>query len=217
VYDPFTQVWTYTGSLTYGRYGHTATLLSGGKVLVVGGGGAAGFLNTAELYDPATGQWSMTSSLFYGRYRHSATRLADGKVLVTGGLIQPSLRSLDTTEIYDPTSQNWSAAGKLNEARMGHTVTLVPDGEVLVVGGLSFGLQQPPVLRSTELFNPATLVWSLAGNLATPRVSHSETNLPTSPLETAVHPIKVLVAGGDYDDASCELYVRGDRVPPVAR
>ena len=55
--------WTYTGSLSTPRAGHTATLLPNGKVLVVGGSGAAGEPDTADLYDPATGTWSFTGNL----------------------------------------------------------------------------------------------------------------------------------------------------------
>ena len=47
-----------TGSLTTARYGHTATLLSNGKVLVAGGNDGVNLLNSAELYDPASGTWS---------------------------------------------------------------------------------------------------------------------------------------------------------------
>jgi N-acetylneuraminic acid mutarotase len=54
-YDPDTLyfgvpgVWSAAGSLTVGRYGHTATLLHNGKVLVVGGMGNME-LGSAELY-----------------------------------------------------------------------------------------------------------------------------------------------------------------------
>src|SRR5438034_7345390 len=51
--------WSYTGNLNIARYGHTATLLQNGKVLVVGGYGGE---TSAELYDPATGTWSITGS-----------------------------------------------------------------------------------------------------------------------------------------------------------
>src|SRR5438132_14347599 len=52
--------WSYTGSLNTARGRHTATLLPGGKVLVVGGYDAS---HTAELYDPSTGRRSVTGNL----------------------------------------------------------------------------------------------------------------------------------------------------------
>lgn len=61
--------WESTGSLNIPRTGHTATLLSNGEVLVVGGKDSSGnVITTAELYNPNTGQWSH-------RYdRHGAIR-----------------------------------------------------------------------------------------------------------------------------------------------
>src|SRR2546421_6370369 len=68
--------WRYTGSLNTQRSGHTATLLSNGKVLVVGGGD--GVTTSAELYDPATGTWSLTGTLNVARESHTATLLPNG-------------------------------------------------------------------------------------------------------------------------------------------
>jgi N-acetylneuraminic acid mutarotase len=51
LYDPATGKWNITASLNTARNNHTATLLTNGKVLVVGGHDR-GYLRSAELYDP---------------------------------------------------------------------------------------------------------------------------------------------------------------------
>ena len=55
-----------TGSPAFARSRHTATLLSNGKVLVVGGffsdGYVSGSIDTVEVYDPTSGTWTSTGS-----------------------------------------------------------------------------------------------------------------------------------------------------------
>src|SRR6478672_6466076 len=93
---PFT--FSNTGSLTTARFGHTATLLPNGKVLVAGGyNNGVEYFSSAELYDPASGTWTATGSLITGREYHTATLLPNGKVLVAGGL-----GANTGTELYDP-------------------------------------------------------------------------------------------------------------------
>lgn len=62
--------WTPTGTMVLATCsGHTATLLTNGKVLVVDN-------VFAQLYDPATGSWSHTGELLTGRNDYTATLLS---------------------------------------------------------------------------------------------------------------------------------------------
>ena len=190
LYDPVTGAWSATGNLNVVRLGHTATLLSNGKVLI------AGF--RSEIYDPATGKWNFTGNLTEDRVWHTATLLQDGKVLVAGGCGDPECFSyLGSAELYDPNTGVWRVTGDLSTPREAHTATLLPNGNVLAAGG-----DDRSVLNGAELYNPATGRWSYTGNLNSGRVGHTATLLPNG---------QVLVTAGIGADnahatSSAELY-----------
>ncbi|BBL77018.1 kelch repeat-containing protein [Methylomagnum ishizawai] len=105
LYDPATGTWSATGALPQTvDFGHTATLLPNGKVLVAGGGyyydGHDDYSAKAALYDPANGTWSATSSMIQARSGHSATLLRNGKLLVAGGYDTGTNQYLAEAEIY---------------------------------------------------------------------------------------------------------------------
>ncbi|WP_224372986.1 Kelch repeat-containing protein [Hyalangium versicolor] len=99
LYDPASNTWSATASMASVRGGHTATLLSNGKVLVTGGYASGNFLASAELYDPASGTWSAAAPMASARSEHTATLLNNGQVLVLGGYKGPVLSS---AELYTP-------------------------------------------------------------------------------------------------------------------
>jgi galactose oxidase-like protein/Kelch motif protein len=180
-----------TGSLNTARWGHTATLLPSGEVLVAGGFGTAGEGNPiagAELYNPATGKWTATGSMSSARVFFTATLLSTGEVLAAGG--QNSLDCQATAELYNPSTGKWTLTGSMTQPRCSHAAALLPSGEVLAAGGGSDSL------ASAELYNPSTGEWSASGSMNVGRTGEAIGLLQNG---------EVLVAGGS-SLASAELY-----------
>jgi hypothetical protein len=198
LYDPDTETWAASGSLGTGRFGHTATLLRSGKVLVAGGlDNRDLYLASSELYDPGTGTWTATGNLGAARVYHTATLLPSGKVLVAGGADDFFSPGLTSSELYDPETGTWTATGNLGAVRADHTATVLASGEVLVAGGY---------FTSSELYDPGTGTWTATGRLGA-IFSHTATLLASG---------KALVVGGEvfYKDnfkvlGSSELYDPG--------
>jgi N-acetylneuraminic acid mutarotase len=190
--------WTTTGSMATARYGHTATVLGSGAVLVVGGQSSAGqALATAELYDPTAGTWTTTGSMVTARYGHTATVLNDGRVLVTGGQDKAG-HALGKAEIYDPASGTWTATRNMVFAHTFQTATLLNDGKVLVVGGQN---ERGSVIARAEIYDPASGTWTATSNMIFARMFQTATLLKDG---------RVLVAGGrDYNGSiltTAEIY-----------
>ena len=167
--------WSYTGSLNEPRDRHTATLLSDGKVLVVGGWSSGYNLASAELYDPDTGKWNASARLNGPRSGHTATRLKDGKVLIVGGF-GPS-GALNGAELYDSGTRTWSATGNLNAPRFGHAATLLENGKVLVAGGSDWtdSFDDTVAVDTAELYDPESGTWSFTDNFGTSYENNSMT------------------------------------------
>jgi hypothetical protein len=192
LYDPTTQSFTTLSAndLSNPRFGHTATLLPNGKVLIVGGinNNANTTLAQNEIYDPVTNKFSNTATLNTPRYAHSAILLPNGKVLISGGLSNGGTAEIAQSEVYDPVAGTFSQStsisnGNLNTARHAQTATLLPNGKVLLVGGVSGSSE----VAASELYDPNTGVFTVASNLILPRYEHTATLLPSG---------KVLISGG---------------------
>jgi hypothetical protein len=200
LYDPVTGTFTATGSLITGRFEHTATLLSSGKVLIAGGGsGSYITTNSAELYDPSTGIFTATGDMVTWRSQHTATLLPCGKVLITGGGNFQIDNILSSAELFDPSTGTFTATGSMGTARYVHTATLLSIGKVLIAGGGGMRPYYPP-LSSAELYDQSTGTFTTTGSIVTGASLLTATLLPNG---------KVLIAGGNvnaYCLARAELY-----------
>jgi M6 family metalloprotease-like protein len=149
--------WRNSRSMTGARAMHATTILSDGRVLVVGGGGPP------ELYDPESSSWSQTGPISASFVHPRSLPLDDGRVLVVGSSPFDPVNA----EIYDPVSDSWSVTGQLAQDRLLHAAVALADGRVLVVGGLWTDQQgewnNPRYLA--ELFDPQTETWSAAGSI----------------------------------------------------
>lgn len=185
LYDPATQRFTATGSMTTGRFRHTATLLADGRVLIAGGAFSFGSkdginpsLANAEIYDPKTGRFTVAGPMTSARTAHAATLLADGTVLLTGGQDNHFL-IVDSAELFDPKTNSFQAlsascnsnpppAGCMSVSRDFHLSVRLDDGRVLIAGGSN---NEGTANSTAEIYDPASKRFTPTGNLSTGRIS----------------------------------------------
>ena len=187
LYDPVARSFQGTGNLSIARRNHTATLLNGGGVVVIGGINDPGS-GASELYNPATGAFTQTASLPAPRDLHTATLLSNGTVLVAGGLCGFQYNSFCTdVEIFDPQTGSFSVTGNLNQSRYSSTATVLGNGLALVTGGKgSSGI----TLNTAELYQPVS---STPAGLTSIALAPAAPWIPTG---SSLHVVATGVFGG---------------------
>lgn len=165
------------GQLIFRRFGHTASLLPDGQVLIVGGaaGGSpdapAGLVGPAEFYHTSAGFYG-ASDLVEARMYHTSTVLADGRVLVYGGMGTGG-EPLATAEVFDDGMFESLALDPAPEPRLGHTASLLPDGRVLIAGGAAdFPVASNPRGDAFIIDPQSGETTSVQNQLAQPRAFH---------------------------------------------
>ncbi len=164
----------------------SASLLSDGRVLLIGGVNSTGFLSSAECFNPTNATWTPANPLISARQAHTATLLPNGKILIAGGFNYYAGGPLAGAELYDPAG-GATPAGSMRCGRTGHTATLLPNGMVLVAGGTYDTSSH--ATNSVDLYNPTNGSWTAGPPMSVARTSHTATSLADG---------TVLVAGGNF-------------------
>lgn len=190
--------WRATQSLAVARFGHTATLLADGRVLVVGGESNGGqHLAAVELYDPSSEQWTRLSDLPAPRSNHGAARLPDGRVLLFGGgrsspIGIPSGEDvLASSLLFDPATTTFSEGPPMLAPRSHFRSLTLRDGSVLVVGGGNDQQEQlmscgngsfcgpfAHAVETVERYDPTTASFTAVGPMITGRLAFALVPLP---------------------------------------
>ena len=98
------------------RAGHSVTVLSDGRALVLGGMTDSGLpAASAEVWSPDRDAVSATAHLVVPRYDHRVAMLSDGRVLVSGGF-DATGQMASRDEIFDPSLERFFAVDSSGEA-----------------------------------------------------------------------------------------------------
>ncbi len=192
IYNPVAGTFTLlSATLNTARVGHTATLLSNGQVLIVGGyDPETGIIADAELYDPIAQVFIDLGDTNTPRYRHTATLLETGQVLIAGGETDPTPTAAhNNAEIFNPATWTFiPLSATMTTAREGHAATLLNNGQILITGG---DLPGTGSLNTAESYDPiANSFTAVSSTMTTPRIYHDAVLLNGG---------QVLLSGGEDD------------------
>ena len=191
IYDPITRTFNATGNMRETRLDENnknATLLEDGRVLITGGYGATGKLDSAELYDPIKGTFDYTGYMLTSRTDHVTTPLANGQVLITGGVRDVGSGSvyLTSCEIYDPKTGTFISITSMSKPHFLHAAIHLLNDWVLIAGGFD------PIV---EVYDPVTRTFPFIGNMTVARWLAAAVLLPTG---------QVLVTGGNNHTSTAQ-------------
>jgi N-acetylneuraminic acid mutarotase len=186
------ETWTATSTTNApeARGAHTA-VWTGSRMVVWGGYGLSGWVNTGGVYDPATDTWGATSTTSAPAGRTSHTSVWTGAKMVVWGGYGVSWTVLNNGGVYDPATDTWVATSTTNAPTPRVYQTAVWTGSRMVVWG---GFDGSVRFNTGGVYDLATDTWT-----PTPT-----TNAPTGRMShTAVWTGSKVVVWGGFDGSDC--------------
>jgi hypothetical protein len=178
--------------LTEPRDGAFAADLPDGRVLIAGGSGNTGILQSAEAFDPITEEFTaLTHSMVNTRADGATATLPGGNVLIVGGY---SGGYSSSAEVFNVKTEEFEALPHtMTQPREEPIAAALPGGKVLIAGGYNGS----SVTGSAELFDPTTGEFeALTHTMTTARDGAAAAALPDG---------EILIVGGTSLE-SAELF-----------
>ena len=120
--------WSKTRDITEERIGHMGTVLTDGKIMILGGYHNRD-MDDFAMFNPATGTWT-SGSLPAGTHHDMGILLPNGKVLLIVGAGNRPGQSW----LYNLFTSSWSGGPTFGDWYLRGCATLLKDGRVLIVG-----------------------------------------------------------------------------------
>lgn len=214
IFNPDTDRFEFIeAAMTYARALHTATLLTSGKVLILGGANGERVLDSAEVFNPEDGTFAlMEAKLKTPRSSHTATLfLNEGNplVLVAGGYdgegATAGIQLFDQNQaVFTDLDGKVDKESLLAESRLSHTADWISDDPadgLLLCGGFTGNSLTGEPTATCELFDPQALTVEAGPELLEARTGHASVRIADG---------RLLILGGIDADlnvlASAELY-----------
>ncbi|CAH1765199.1 21834_t:CDS:2, partial [Entrophospora sp. SA101] len=185
--DSIKNIWSTTNlqlNTPFGRFHHTATLLSDGKMYVIGGYSGNSLVDMSDIYvfDTIMSQWNRTvagGTIPTPRREHVAAGTDDGRIIIHGGvdinftILYDDIAVLDTTQT-PITWINVTVQGKSPPGRYAHSANIAGSNMMIIFGYMANELGD----NNIYVLDTKSYKWL---DTYTP-------NLPPTPTESATAP-----------------------------
>jgi hypothetical protein len=170
-------VWETTDTLPSAFPPEPLVTLGDGRVLVLRGGWPE--RKPQSIWDPATGRFTAIAASVGRRSQPIGVLLLDGRVLIIGGDTTDPVYDADggysgtatysTAELFDPATGTFTPAGPMVGKGWAPAAIRLADGRVLVLDGnaVDGAASSDPLLRTAELYDPATDTFTATGEMTT--------------------------------------------------
>jgi hypothetical protein len=190
IYDPATGAWTAGPNMSTPRAGHSAIVRPNGQVALVGGiswdanllfGWLPAVRRSIDLYNPTTNTIAVGPQMATARSLIDPVDLGGDRWLFAGGINGITIIPFNpgnptaAAEIYNAAANTWTAVGAMATARGNHRGWALGNGRFLLAGGANGSILSPTPLASTEVFDPATNLFTPGPAMSVPRAGAAET------------------------------------------